>query len=47
LRQNLEVQRIDNEAHVRESLAAANDEIQQLRATVTTLREQLEQQDAG
>jgi len=47
LRHDLEVQRLDNEEHARQELSAANNEINQLRATVVALREQLEQHDAG
>jgi P2-related tail formation protein len=41
------VQRLDGKADTRNAVAAASDEIHQLRATVTALREQLEQHHAG
>jgi hypothetical protein len=47
LRQELEISRLDGEAQRQQALASASDQITQLRATVTALREQLEHGNAG
>src|SRR3954471_6025511 len=46
LRDELEKARFDENEHIQQAIAGANDEIRQLRTSIMELRDQLEQQEA-